>query len=166
MEINMNLKDELKKMVREVVAEEMEVIYGSRVDDKVDDDAHKTDYPVEDEKKIIETALFPADKNEFDGEKLRKALKVPFANVQLSTLGGAQNAAVMVMLSLDPKEKWANGIFQNSRYMGFHLSLNGTMEQFSLTHTLRGKKFRKTRVKSMDEFVDKINKYVAIVSKG
>ena len=92
-------------------------------------------------------------------------INAPFVQPQVSTLGGKNRAAILLRISLDPKEEWSNGIFQNSRFMQFRISIDGEVEQFTLSHKLKAiKKFRKTRVKSLKEFVDKVNKYIGVLN--
>ena len=91
---------------------------------------------------------------------VRKNVNAPFVSVQVSTLGGVSRASVMIKASLDKKEKWYNGIFQNSRYFMMSLDRNGELEQFS-SHYKLPKKFRKVRAKSLGDAVVKINKYIS-----
>ena len=93
---------------------------------------------------------------------LERAIRVPVVSAQISTLGGTSRASAIIKLSLDPKKSWPNGIFQNSRYSMFHLSRDGTLEQFSLSYRL-SKKFRKAKAKSLVDAVAKINKYIGQV---
>lgn len=77
----------------------------------------------------------------------------PAVSAQLSTLGGPQNASIIIILSLDKKETWINGIYQNSRFSMFSLN-NGKLEQIAKHHQLS--KFRKSTIKSNDDVVSKI----------
>lgn len=77
----------------------------------------------------------------------------PAVSAQLSTLGGPENASVMIKLSLDEKETWINGIYENSRFSMFSLN-NGKLEQFAKCSKLS--KFRKSTIKSNDDVVSKI----------
>ncbi len=95
--------------------------------------------------------------------KLEKGIKVPFLRVQKSTLGGKDKPSVLVTISLDPKESWANGIFENSRYMRFHVTLPNVIEQFNRSKIKT--KFRKAKAKNLDEVVKKITQYVEKVKK-
>ena len=90
---------------------------------------------------------------------VRSNINTPYVRVAVSTLGGVSRASVMIRVSLDKKEKWANGIFQNSRYFQMSLDRNGELEQFSLHYKLP-RKFRKAKAKSLGDAVVKINKYV------
>jgi hypothetical protein len=71
----------------------------------------------------------------------------PYYYVERSTLGGEENASIIVKVSLDPKEQWINGIYHNSRYAMFHIGA-GKIEQFSRSKT---EKFRKCNSKSIEE---------------
>ncbi len=75
----------------------------------------------------------------------------PTVRVRLDTLGGVERAALIVTLSLDPREEWANGILENSRYLKVMIDHEGTLESISMggcyvagTYT-RAPVLRKTR---------------------
>ncbi len=73
--------------------------------------------------------------------------------IQSSTLGGAENVTILVTISTTPKQLWANGILQNSKYAMFHISNNGIVEHFS-GHQL---KLRKFTAKTTGQIAEKIN---------
>ena len=87
-------------------------------------------------------------------------LNAPYVSVSLSTLGGQENSALMLTISLDPKEAWANGILQNSRYAHFSIdSADNKVELFSGGYKLN--KFRKTApIKSILDAAEKIQKWI------
>lgn len=91
-------------------------------------------------------------------------IEAPVVSVQKSVLGGPQNVAILISISLDPKNTWENGIFHNSRYMMFHISNDGVVVQHNRAHTIP-EKFRKVRVQSIGDAVAKINKYISTVKK-
>lgn len=98
-----------------------------------------------------------------DAAKIKENLKVstiPFSSVELSTLGGPERASILIKISLDNKDTWVNGIYHNSRYSMFSIN-GGKIEQFAKCHSLP--KFRKCSVKSMDDVMDKIQKWIAKV---
>jgi hypothetical protein len=95
-------------------------------------------------------------------ELVNRSINAPYVYTDVSTLGGVSQASIIIKLSLDKKEDWSNGIFQNSRYSMFHLSRDGTLEQFSKSY--RVDKFRKCRVKSIQEAISKINGYIKQVT--
>lgn len=88
--------------------------------------------------------------------RVQTLLKAPFVVSSVSRLGGS--SAVMVKVSLDPKESWANDIWQNSRWMVFSLSQDGTIEQTSKGH--KSPKFRKVRAVTDDAVIAKINAFL------
>ncbi|MCK4665986.1 hypothetical protein KAU33_04510 [Candidatus Dependentiae bacterium] len=100
------------------------------------------------------TKLFTYENVEDVKEQLRNGLDFPFVHVQSSILGGKEKVSIIVKVSKDPKEEWANGIFQNSRYATLHIMSNGTVEQFSGWQL----KMRKFKGKSIDHVIEKINK--------
>jgi len=89
-------------------------------------------------------------------------IKAPYVHSQVSTLGGVNRASVIIRVSLDPKSKWANGIYQNSRYAMWHLGGDGTLEQFQVSYHL-GKKMRKQKATSIRDAAARINKYLGSV---
>ena len=94
-------------------------------------------------------------------QKLIDGIQAPFKNIYKSTLGGKERPAILIGVSLDPKESWKNSIYQNSRYFQMHYSMNGELEQFSRQYNLP--KFRKARVKNADDAITKINAYIKSV---
>ena len=89
-----------------------------------------------------------------DRETLAASLAAtfPVSSVQRSTLGGDQNASLIVKLSLDTKEEWINGIFHNSRYAMFSIG-GGKIEMFSYSKTV---KFRKANANSVEEAISRL----------
>jgi hypothetical protein len=86
---------------------------------------------------------------------------VPVFSVQLSTsLGGYDRPFLSISLSLDPKEKWANGIFQNSRHGIFDVSFPENQIE-GLTSRGLPVKFRKTRFDTAAEAAQKFLAYIA-----
>jgi hypothetical protein len=65
----------------------------------------------------------------------------------------------MMAVSLQPREQWANGIFENSPHMRFSIYRNGTVEQFQVDYRIP-KKFRKAKARSLEQAVQKINAYL------
>ena len=86
---------------------------------------------------------------------------VPVFSVQLSTsLGGYDRPYLSIRLSLDPKEKWANGIYQNSRHGIFGVSFPENRIEGLTSHGLPVS-FRKTRFDTAAEAAQKFLAYVA-----
>ena len=69
----------------------------------------------------------------------------------------------MIKFSLDDKSKWKNGIFHNSRYANVSLDRDGTLEMFQYSPRSLGKALRKTRVKSANDAIKKINDWIGKV---
>ena len=89
--------------------------------------------------------------------------KAPFVSVEGSTLGGLSRSSLIIKISLDPRLKWKNGIFHNSRYSMFRLDTNGELEQFSKRYDLP--RMRKSTVKSVPLAVKKISDYLTKARK-
>jgi len=108
------------------------------------------------------------DQNTADvwGQSLYDGLKrkAPVVNVQKSTLGGPQNVSLLLMVALDEKQDWPSGILENSTYFRMHLLNDGTIEHFS--GNTRRVNFRKTRVRSAEEAVMKISRYIDVLNSG
>lgn len=84
--------------------------------------------------------------------------EIPYKDVSASTLGGLARTSIIIRVSLDPRSKWNNGIYHNSRYAMFHLSPDGTLELFSRRFDLP--KMRKTKAKSIPDAVKKMKDYL------
>lgn len=96
--------------------------------------------------------------------KLKSGINAPYTNIYKSTLGGAKNVSILITVSVDEKKDWKNGILQNSTYFNMHLDNDGSLEVFS--GYFKSSKFRKTRVKSVEEAIAKINKFVDLVKSA
>lgn len=92
---------------------------------------------------------------------IKSGVHAPLVNAQKSTLGGADRVSIMILVALDPKAEWQNGILENSRYMRLHLHNDGTLENFSGFRF--SKPFRKTRVTSAQDVVNKLNQFISAV---
>lgn len=92
-------------------------------------------------------------------KRVKREINAPYVGAQVSTLGGQHRPAVMMTVSLDDKSDWANGILHNSRYMMFDIGHDGVIDQHNIAHTI-SKRFRKTRFKTPDEVIKKINLYI------
>ena len=100
-------------------------------------------------------------------EQLKSFLNAPYVNAQLATLGGPGKEAIMLTISADPKEKWVNGILQNSRYGNFYINNDGEVEQFSGAFAgwkQPNRAFRKSNVKSVQQLVDVLNAFLVKVN--
>jgi hypothetical protein len=87
--------------------------------------------------------------------------KVPYFSACYSSLGGVENASILLTISLDPKETWAHGIRENSRLTHFSIGSDGRVEQFKAFYSVYGlKKFRRTRASNFTEAVAKVAKYL------
>jgi hypothetical protein len=87
----------------------------------------------------------------------RHLAEFPVVAGSVSTLGGAHRASVLLTVSLDPRESWANHILENSRYAKFHLSYDGTLEQIS---GYRIGKMRKSKANSITDAGRKLREFL------
>ena len=94
---------------------------------------------------------------------MENRIKAPYVHSQVSTLGGVNRASIIIGISLDPKSKWANGIYQNSRYVMWSLGRDGTLEQFQVSYKIPGKKMRKQKATSLPDAITRINKWIRLV---
>ena len=97
------------------------------------------------------------------GKEIQDGIDAPWAGVEKSTLGGDENVALMIKISLDPKEDWNNKIYQNSRFAMIRLGANGEMEMFASHRNL--KNMRKTKFKSPKDVISKINTWIKKVDE-
>ncbi len=97
--------------------------------------------------------LFDINTVETVVKQLNLTLRFPYVTVYSTSLGGAENVAIMVTISTTPKQLWTNGILENSKYAHIHIYNNGVVDHFS-GHKL---KLRKFTAKSVGQIVEKIN---------
>jgi len=109
--------------------------------------------------------IFNADTAETRAKIIKyfsSGIKAPFVHVQVSTLGGTERASVIIKISLDSKKKWANDIYQNSRYAMFNLGRDGILELFSKSYKIPVK-MRKQKATSLPDAIARINKWIRSV---
>ena len=88
-------------------------------------------------------------------ESLSKCKTIQEFSVYHHTLGGIPS--VFINVSLDSKDSWSNGIFQNSRYAQFAIHNDMKLEQISVHYQL--KKHRKCKISTLQDLVNKIVKW-------
>jgi len=110
---------------------------------------------------LTEDTVMDKDQAEELKSKLNNQLDAPFVQASVSTLGGQHRPTVMLKVSLEPKNEWQNGIYQNSNYSQFQITHDGNIEQFSSWGM--SKKFRKAKFKTIDDALKKINDYLNTV---
>lgn len=88
--------------------------------------------------------------------RILKISNIQYVNVTWSSLGGVPS--IFIKLSLDSKDDWMNGIFYNSNYSVFAIHEDCKLEQ--ITRHFKLPKFRKSKLKSIDDIVDKVQKWV------
>jgi len=110
-----------------------------------------------------DSAAFDKDDIEEWASEIKKGLNAPYSRTSTATYPGSEyrraQGIIIVRLSLDERETWENGIFENSRWAQIGLSNKGTMEM--PYHGLgKGKGMRKAKFKSADDAVRKINTWI------
>lgn len=112
---------------------------------------------------VTEQDAFTYDELEQSVEKIKKGIKAPYVHAYYSTLGGKQRPSILITFSLDNKKDWPQNILQNSRWVKLYFSNKGVLELNAQDYKLP-KKFRKTKVKNVDEAIKKINKFIQEIS--
>ena len=95
--------------------------------------------------------------------EIKKGIDAGWVSVGSSTLGGDENVAIMIKLTLEPEKDWPNKILQNARFAMIRIATNGTMEMFASHRNV--KNMRKTKIKSDKDVVSKINTWIKTVSE-
>lgn len=95
-------------------------------------------------------------------EKVEKGVKASYVKSGRPPLD--DGTSIYVDVALDKKENWPYKIFMNSRYSTFFIYNNGVIEQIHKSYIIKDK-FRKSKAKSLDDAIGKINKYVELISK-
>lgn len=67
---------------------------------------------------------------------------------------GRENISFLLTISKESREKWFNGILENSIYARIHISQYGEVKTFSG----HGLKIRNFKAKTLTEIINKINK--------
>jgi hypothetical protein len=96
-------------------------------------------------------------------KEIEKGIDAPWIQVRKSTLGGDENVAIMIKLSLDAEKDWNNKILHNSRYAMISLGANGNLEMFAKGRQM--KNMRKTKIKSAKDAIGKINTWIKKVDE-
>jgi len=99
--------------------------------------------------------IFDIQNSEAIKDLLLKNIDAEYKAVNISTLGGNDYVALLLSISLNKKENWQNGIFENSLYYHFIIDNNGEVENFSKNYQL--KKIRKKTLKNIMEVIAYIN---------
>ena len=90
--------------------------------------------------------------------EIKKGIDAGWVSVGSSTLGGDENVAILIKLTLEPEKDWPHKILQNATYGMIRIATDGTMEMFASDR--RVKNMRKTKVKSAKDVVSKINVWI------
>ena len=104
--------------------------------------------------------LFDKSNVEAARKQIERQVNAPYIKVNSSTLGG--RPALIISISLDEKQDWINNIYENSRHTRFHLepgTNKSNLEQFQVHHELKPR-FRKSKVKTVDAAINKINIWI------
>ena len=95
--------------------------------------------------------------------EIYKGIDAGWKSVGKSTLGGDENVAILIKVTVEPEKDWPNKILQNARFGMIRIATNGTMEMFASDR--RVKNMRKTKIKSAKDVVNKINTWLKSVSE-
>ena len=120
--------------------------------DQCETEMLQRDFGSEKEARGVPLSLFNIETAPEVVETLKSSIKAPFVKAYHSTLGGDKNVSILLTISLDPKDTWANNILENSNYGKYHISNDGTVEYIS------GKlKLRRKTVKDVDSLIKYFN---------
>ena len=90
-------------------------------------------------------------------------INAPFVQGDISTLGGKDFPSLHILISLQPRGDWTNGILENSNYAHFWYHTGNGWNSFpGKLHSDNNRigKFRKCEPKSVQDLIDRINKFV------
>jgi hypothetical protein len=96
------------------------------------------------------------DNNQFKPD-LISIINAPYKRAHVSTLGGKENASLMITVSVDTVESWPQGYIENSHYMRLQLDADGKLEHYSghgIPH------MRKCKVKNHKDAMERINNHI------
>lgn len=113
--------------------------------------------------------VFTAEEADQWLEAIKTQIPAPYVGGYVSTLGGAQNASILMTISVDPKESWPNHILENSTYAKLHLTNDGVLKVISGYVKRPGGapgriQFRKSRVKDLPGAIAKLTALTTYLS--
>jgi TPP-dependent trihydroxycyclohexane-1,2-dione (THcHDO) dehydratase len=120
--------------------------------------------------KTSDLKMIQINTDTFDNFKQELLKLIPYVHISFGALG---KDSMFIFASFDPKEKWANGIRQNSNHFHMVIYQNGTMEVFSqsiykgsCSYENRIKtKFRKTKAKDNADALKKLSTFITKVKE-
>ena len=89
---------------------------------------------------------------------IKEGINAPVKGGYISTLGGRDRPSILLSFSLDDKDSWANGIFENSRYVKLHIETGGYISLCSQSHEIP--RFRQGKTKNTQAIIKKINQFI------
>ena len=95
--------------------------------------------------------------------EIYKGIKAGWKSVSKSTLGGDENVAILIKLTLEPEKEWPHKILHNATFGMIRIATDGTMEMFASDR--RVKNMRKKRIKSAKDVVKNINTWIKKVDE-
>ena len=107
------------------------------------------------------TVLSITDVDQWTHE-IYKGIQAGWKSVAKSTLGGDENVAIMIKVTVEPEKDWPNKILHNAKFGMISIGTDGTMKMFASGHKI--KNMRQTRVRSAKDVVKKINDWIKKVS--
>lgn len=111
----------------------------------------------------IAPAVFTADQIPEVVRAVQQRVRVAWLQSGSSQLRGREEFSIMISGSLEDKSDWSHGIFENSPLFRFMLSGDGSLELFQ--KGLGMPKLRKSKVKSLDALITKIQGYIDMAIK-
>ena len=119
----------------------------------------------EDNSEVVDNKIFTIDNIQDAMHELKDGIiKLPVVNINYSTLGGAKNVSMIIIITFDEKSTWGNNIFENSKYIKFSFHNDGELNLIVKQYTIENK-FRKAKCKSIQDAIAKINKYITEVQR-
>jgi Zn finger protein HypA/HybF involved in hydrogenase expression len=96
-------------------------------------------------------------------KEIKKGIKAGWVSVASSNLGGDENVAILIKLTLEKENDWPHKILHNASFGMIRIDVDGGMEMFASGHKV--KNMRKTSVKSARDVVSKINTWIKKVDE-
>ena len=148
---------QLKLKIRKPTFPKGHILLKSRKDLKIGD-AWKGSMGVSEEVELDEGSVLDIKDVDSWMKEIEKGIDAPWIQVRKSALGGDENVAIMIKLSLDAEKNWPHRILHNSRYAMISLGANGKLEMFAKGRGL--KNMRKTKFKTVKDAIQKINIWI------
>ena len=127
---------QLKLKIRKPTFPKGHILLKSRKDLKIGD-VWKGSMGVSEEVKIDEGSVLDIKDVDKWIPEIEKGIDAPWIQVRKSALGGDENVAIMIKVTVEPEKDWPNKILHNAKFGMISIGTDGTMKMFASGHKIK-----------------------------